>query len=877
MRLFGNAIQNYYGTLSITTPGGGLLAINSAGNVTVGSPASGTGLTVNPSPSGYFVLGLFASPTAAQVQSIATDTSDALGRAAVQFTTTTNGAGSDSQIDFITNKFGVSRASRLTIAPSGAVSIATPISAVTALTINAAANAVGMATNGTVSISGVSNTAFDNSLIIQPTFNSGASSRADSLINVPSTAAGSYTLPQIDIYQAQWGTKGAGSIITSLIGFHVDATLGGVATNAYGFQSAIAAGANQWNFYAAGTAANFFQGAVTVGAPPAATQALTVNGASNAYAGVFVGGSTAGQSFGLLTQAGTNGSDFALNVQNKAASSMLTVNGLGNVAIATPASGTTLVVNQASAGTGLRVNNSVDSASNFLSNGATKGIRFEHNTSGSTIDGVDNTGSGSFQPLLVQGTTLALFSATSNSGISIATTGAVSISAPTSGKALIVTGIGSSNSQALIAQATVGTAPANTDIGEIMNITNLSTAGDNRLLSFGQVGVNAFIRPVNQGAGPTSPGLFIATSSGGTTFGPSGNVSIAAPLSGTSLTIGGVAASNALVVNSANAAGSSTVDFVINRSGGTANNLAQGPSLQLLDTSGGVPSTILQQSAGQTELWQFNSSWQQILKVLTTRGVVINAPASGVSLAISPGNVNGTQTLTASGLTVSYGSLLLTSSTEVSSSNNLSIGTNAASVLGLYTNALLRATIDASGGLFMAGATGSGQGAGTINATGVFVNGVAVGASGLIKAVKTALTARPSTTTLSNDPDLVLAIPGAGTYVIEAFVSVYNTLAATVGASYNLNYSGTFTAASSIMGVATSATGPSGNALITGTVTTSLVAGNCGTTSPSPLLIKATLVATGAGNLGFAWAQNSSNATATNVGAGSYITATKIA
>ncbi len=46
MRLFGNAIQNYYGTLSITTPGGGLLAINSAGNVSIGAPASGTPLTI---------------------------------------------------------------------------------------------------------------------------------------------------------------------------------------------------------------------------------------------------------------------------------------------------------------------------------------------------------------------------------------------------------------------------------------------------------------------------------------------------------------------------------------------------------------------------------------------------------------------------------------------------------------------------------------------------------------------------------------------------------------------------------------------------------------------------------------------------------------
>lgn len=44
MNLFGNAIRQWYGTLSIGTPGGGSLAINSAGNVTIGSPLTGVAL-----------------------------------------------------------------------------------------------------------------------------------------------------------------------------------------------------------------------------------------------------------------------------------------------------------------------------------------------------------------------------------------------------------------------------------------------------------------------------------------------------------------------------------------------------------------------------------------------------------------------------------------------------------------------------------------------------------------------------------------------------------------------------------------------------------------------------------------------------------------
>jgi hypothetical protein len=48
--------------------------------------------------------------------------------------------------------------------------------------------------------------------------------------------------------------------------------------------------------------------------------------------------------------------------------------------------------------------------------------------------------------------------------------------------------------------------------------------------------------------------------------------------------------------------------------------------------------------------------------------------------------------------------------------------------LTFHTNGALKATIDTTGGLFMNGATGSGQGAGTINATGLYVNGVTVDA-----------------------------------------------------------------------------------------------------------------------------------------------------
>jgi hypothetical protein len=63
-------------------------------------------------------------------------------------------------------------------------------------------------------------------------------------------------------------------------------------------------------------------------------------GAANAYALTALGSSTSGQSLGLLIEAGTTSGDFALKVQNQAASAtFLTINGAGAVTINAPATG----------------------------------------------------------------------------------------------------------------------------------------------------------------------------------------------------------------------------------------------------------------------------------------------------------------------------------------------------------------------------------------------------------------------------------------------------------------------------------------------------------------------------------------------------------
>jgi hypothetical protein len=80
----------------------------------------------------------------------------------------------------------------------------------------------------------------------------------------PFTQAAAFTLGSLTHFEAIQGTIGATSAITNQYGFSVNSTLNG-ATNNFGFYSNIASGTGRWNFYAAGTAVNYFAGNVGIG------------------------------------------------------------------------------------------------------------------------------------------------------------------------------------------------------------------------------------------------------------------------------------------------------------------------------------------------------------------------------------------------------------------------------------------------------------------------------------------------------------------------------------------------------------------------------------------------------------------------------------
>ena len=129
-----------------------------------------------------------------------------------------------------------------------------------------------------------------------------------------------------------------------------------------------------------------------------------------------------------------------------------------------------------------------------------------------------------------------------------------------------------------------------------------------------------------------------------------------ANIAATGLTLTPTTANAGLVLVSANSATTSSADVKVTRAGSTVNAIGQGPNIGLYDTTNST-NTILQNSGGQTELWQYNGGWNQALYVPTTRGLVINAATSGNSLTVNGSIQFNSGTLTTP---TSYGSFATT-------------------------------------------------------------------------------------------------------------------------------------------------------------------------------------------------------------------------
>jgi hypothetical protein len=109
---------------------------------------------------------------------------------------------------------------------------------------------------------------------VTPTFGLGATVRGIGVQSTMNTEAGGAGLSTAAQFRAIQGTLS--TAVTNQYGYWADSTLIG-ATNNYGFYSDIASGTGRWNFYAAGTADNYFGGNVGIGTSSLAGYNLRVS------------------------------------------------------------------------------------------------------------------------------------------------------------------------------------------------------------------------------------------------------------------------------------------------------------------------------------------------------------------------------------------------------------------------------------------------------------------------------------------------------------------------------------------------------------------------------------------------------------------------
>jgi hypothetical protein len=137
-------------------------------------------------------------------------------------------------------------------------------------------------------------------------------------------------------------------------------------------------------------------------------------------------------------------------------------------------------------------------------------------------------------------------------------------------------------------------------------------------------------------------------------------------------------------------------------------------------------------------------------------------------------------------------------------------------------------------------------------------------------AVKNAVTSRASNTTPAIDPDLQLTIPAGGTYVIKGWLNDASGTSAG-GLKGSIAFSGS---------ISTGLWGMNGN----GTAVSPVPLTNINTTATlqtaqtavGNMPLNGALLCTTAGTLSFNWSQNSSNSTASVLGPGSYLRATRV-
>jgi hypothetical protein len=379
----------------------------------------------------------------------------------------------------------------------------------------------------------------------------------------------------------------------------------------------------------------FNTGNVTIGAPNSG-DALSVSGAANSYAVFITAASTTGQSLGLIVRGGTNSADAALAIQSQ--SGILTffeIFGDGHGALGpsttsanpgftwttgaaftinTPTSGTPLTVNGTNGATVLALAST--SAASTLISGYQAVLAGAWSISSQSTDGfaLGTDGAASLQ----------LFT-NSSSRVTVGSAGNVTISAPSSGAALQINAVDTSN--ALIFNDTSSTNGIRAVFQDSVQIRGLIGNGPEVFTgaAVGDFGIAA------------NGGLLRLAYAGGTTalsINTSGAVSIAAPSGGVALTATAISGQYAVQLAGSAVSGNS-FGLVIN-AGTTAADVAlrvtnQNGTANLLEIFGDGGIVIGAATSGDEGLGSINAQSYYLNGLLQTITLVTNSAETRTS------------------------------------------------------------------------------------------------------------------------------------------------------------------------------------------------------------------------------------------------------
>ncbi len=227
--------------------------------------------------------------------------------------------------------------------------------------------------------------------------------------------------------------------------------------------------------------------------------------------------------------------------------------------------------------------------------------------------------------------------------VNVNSAGNVTIAAPTSGTALTVTGLVGQYT-AIFNSAGSNTVQSNAasgfEAGFQVTASGFASAG---FVVNGTAGTDSYGIPTGTfGLGVVQAiSLVLATAATArVTINSAGAVSIAAPSTGSALQVNGLSGSYIVQLVSGTPGTTSFPDLNVSRAGSTANTIQQGPNLVLQDSASSTYTTI-QQSGGQTEIWQYNGgSWRQAMYFGSySSGYLLGFPNAQTSGSATAGGV----------------------------------------------------------------------------------------------------------------------------------------------------------------------------------------------------------------------------------------------